>query len=622
MEFKNNLEVQKTVQQFQDKIAWGDRLYKKEIIDLGAEAGKYEKPTIAGIFKDLWSRRSPQTREEYLMNRAERFLASRSLNLSQDLSQNNQIQNLFQQRLQLASFRSNEYEKLIHIDKIDETSGDPMAQRDLQASKRQFLAIHAGEEQNAHISQYTQKFPFIQQFTDALAYEYAQWQEDTSENDLEQIQNTLIQQHKNIGEIIRYVKDNPDAPRLQNIILETDHPEIEPYMKGERKIDGSFFENLHDIVKKSQEVEELANVPTSVIGVEEATENASDLQLRPIPSGATNVVLKVMKQGQNIAFIKKPRSGDAKLVETLEKFVRDVAHIFGKEKAFASHDEKIGGVELSQISEEIEFASEPFIDATLISYVFGMFDAHLGNIVQNADGTFSFFDPARSFPHSNVLIHHRQKGQPIYKSGLLSFNQSYRPLTEEEREFIKKEITIYKQKFASLKQFVEENNPDLLPPTWFDQQKVLQATQERIDGLEKAVENPSVVNLGDLILEANPEYKFFAVLQYLSQNEVETDITTSLKKNLAGLHDLSVSDLIQSSMPFKIGIEEIKRLAIDTHQSFAEIIHTIYAQGRYAANDREYVQREQQMREGSGPYQKMIDHYESIAPIDKKDLPN
>ncbi|MCE2983194.1 MAG: hypothetical protein LW832_06475 [Parachlamydia sp.] len=169
--------------------------------------------------------------------------------------------------------------------------------------------------------------------------------------------------------------------------------------------------------------------------------------------------------------------------------------------------------------------------ALVTAIVFGMWDAHLGNIILTEEGQLKFFDNTRSLPHSNGTIDSGGYLVSAFRIGLLGLPASKIPLKNEEKIEMKEQILSMDQKMQDLKKYIASigNSIKRLPYGWFETEKVIAAMNERIELLKNAIDNEEVETLVDLAMHAVPGYKFSMGLEMIS-NILDTQKTMTSKE--------------------------------------------------------------------------------------------
>lgn len=481
-------------------------------------------------------------------------------------------------------------------------------------------------------------------------------QENFNPNDLMQL--TLF--NEKVKEImIPYIKG-------EKLLNEGDNKEIF------KKV---LMDEIHEIIKKSQNSlskEELSErrkgdpISKEAISAQarlfkaerEAKAEALNLSQLSKQGGSANIVVPLKD-----AFYKEGAGGE-RAAGTMEKFMWDIAVLMGVEKLFTATKEttlrtglpgggtalgwskegdlveipgvsperkggiqaaQAGGVTLEKYIGDIEFqpdqktiSKENVIRASITHYMFGMFDAHNNNILVDKEGNLKFFDNTRSMPSSNGVIQWGGLLLPTFRSGLMSLDASYEDLTTEERQIIKEEVEKMQSNIANLEKFL--NDPmkkkelSKLPLGWWNSEQSLLACKERINGLAKAINNENSRNLRDVILEANPDIKYFAALMvivnkknvpYQSDSECE-------KKSLSTLGFTPVDELVKNLVATGIDPEEVRSWCKDPSLSFSEIIN------KGVGQEKDWNPDKQSLRHLHA--KQIISEYERKAAIDMKDV--
>lgn len=192
------------------------------------------------------------------------------------------------------------------------------------------------------------------------------------------------------------------------------------------------------------------------------------------------------------------------------------------------------------------------IQATLITCLFGMFDAHERNMIVNPDRDIIFFDNTCSMPSSNIAL--KRDGDDSlecpYRSGLFQFDEYNETLDPSSREYIKIEVDKYANSINSLEKYLRSpmKNKELntLPKGWWNTDDSMEALRERVKNLSEAIENPEVKNLRDLVFYVNPTFKYLSAVNLIHQHITEINshrtLSESLKKNiLSRSHDIKES---------------------------------------------------------------------------------
>lgn len=316
-----------------------------------------------------------------------------------------------------------------------------------------------------------------------------------------------------------------------------------------------------------------------------------------------NHVIKLMKSQEVFGFYKEGFGGTS-AAGIMEKLMYDMALIMRDEDSFAEtkttelttskNQKRKGGIQVAikgftmsdyiKNKTPIKLSHEQFIKGTFSTVLYGMSDAHLGNMLVNENG-FQFFDNTRSMPHSNELIRSCAGDNIIpYRSGLLYLDESYETLKEEDLELIKNMIIEKKEKMKQLREFV--NSPHVqhqiqqLPPGWFDSEAALDAMQERLDRMEESLSQGTINCLRDLAFSAMPEFKFAAALSIVSDMILHKNKNITL--NPTGIKNLQCKTFPSKSFQMhqvlleciQVGMDPqiIRNLCQTPHLSFEEIL--------------------------------------------------
>lgn len=165
-----------------------------------------------------------------------------------------------------------------------------------------------------------------------------------------------------------------------------------------------------------------------------------------------------------------------------------------------------------------QISSRELIKGMLTLLTLGMFDAHYENIILDNSGRLLFFDNTRSMPPSS-LIYSVDRLQPSIRSVLLYLDESYRPFTATEYDFINKYFNLIDSKLWNLHKFLKDplivSKLKKLPPGWFDSESSLTEFELRLERMKSAIQSKKATTLQELAFETIPDTKFFAALQML-----------------------------------------------------------------------------------------------------------
>jgi len=238
--------------------------------------------------------------------------------------------------------------------------------------------------------------------------------------------------------------------------------------------------------------------------------------------------------------------------------------------------------------------------AVAISIFFGMFDAHLANIiVRDKDGSLCFFDNNRSFPNSNDYIQRSQtrskRYHPSYFSAFLYVAQSYYPWAQNEtiKAFIQSARAVLPKVREHLSLSPGEKP---YPKSWLDLNRVMHATEERVDRMEAALEKSQTPL--DFILNSEPSVKFLfslVTINYFFNMNGEELIQFSCSANAA--QDIFMSDDIRDVQKIAkracrngCSLQTLRSIAkkADSYQELIEAIKKYTCWLSKTTNDKEY----------------------------------
>lgn len=171
----------------------------------------------------------------------------------------------------------------------------------------------------------------------------------------------------------------------------------------------------------------------------------------------------------------------------------------------------------SKKGQNFKIERSEILDAGLTAITFGMWDAHLGNIFVTDEGKLKFFDNTRSMPNSNGGIRwNDQLFKPTFRCGLFILEESYTPISQEERQRLLQIVKTNQNNMQDLKAYLDSAQGKSmlakLPAGWLNVEGALTAMKERLDLMEKELESSKSLTLCDLMMNSNPGYRFnFAV---------------------------------------------------------------------------------------------------------------
>lgn len=259
------------------------------------------------------------------------------------------------------------------------------------------------------------------------------------------------------------------------------------------------------------------------------------------------------------------------------------------------------GALLEDSSQKPPVSQEQLIKGTLVTNVFGMFDAHPNNILVDDQGNLKFFDNTRSMPNSNGLINWSGLILPSYRSGLLALDGNYQSFTAEDRQLIQKELSNYQSKMEKMEKFLEnkitQGRLGKLPKGWFNEHEALSAMKDRLKNMQAAFDNPNVKNLRDFVFATQPEFKFAAALTVYNKLKTKWDkpdaevSLTQQKECLVHVGQDTLTQLLLDAEFGKVNPEQIKKWCEDPHLSFDDVISNMLTEFK-SHNEEEYFQSE------------------------------
>lgn len=245
--------------------------------------------------------------------------------------------------------------------------------------------------------------------------------------------------------------------------------------------------------------------------------------------------------GNEVAFAKVGPIGHENQAGIIEKLMWDIALIMGLEEVFvptglvylstescpdqgffAGIQPAQSGIELNDyLSDGRSIEKNNFLIASLATLLFGMFDAHSHNIIIDGEGKIHFFDNSRNLPHSNNFIE-RKWGSIYwvsrsiywvspYRSALLMFPESYKPLAKESMTEITNWVKKWSSRLPMLEKYLNSKTVKAslskLPAHWFDVHTVLFRMKERLLSLQKCMQTDSQQTIMDIVNKVFPKYR-------------------------------------------------------------------------------------------------------------------
>lgn len=570
------------------------------------------------------------------------------------------------------NFQINALQRALHID----LNLDPLTSNE---NKKKILfneMKQVSEKDIAKIIQQNKRYPLMKSFINALSENYNNLSDITAE----ELLCVIKSQHKNLlmfSKIMETLENDGRSNLMQLTLLdESIENLLHSFVDGTLVIGESEALKIMSVLNSIIE-EDVKNsdTPLSEKGLEKKRKEdpiskgaiIAQAELFSAERAAKIMTLSTKKisplgTSQNKvfhldkAFFKTTPEGDV-AGAIMEKLLWDIALLLGVEDNFtATKISSIqtakgrsikGGIQAEQangktLANYVEFlenkreeegaigkkkemiAKQEVILATVIQYAFGMFDAHLNNILlDEKSGKLKFFDNTRSMPHTNGVIQNDSYLLPAFRSGLFALDASYEPLTKVEREQMQEAIEKIRSRIKDVENFLsnplEQKQLQRLPPGWWNSEQSLAAFKERVNSLSWAIKNDTALNLRDIIFLADPDVKFFAALETIKlkiDHPFASDLEVQ-KIALSLIGTTSVDKLIKKNISKGVDVAEVQRLCQDPSLDFSDIV-TISIN---KAIDTVHIiksKEERNLRIISG--KNIIAKYRTQASIDSKDL--
>lgn len=230
---------------------------------------------------------------------------------------------------------------------------------------------------------------------------------------------------------------------------------------------------------------------------------------------------------------------------------------------------------------ELNISREELIKSTIVSIVFGMFDAHANNIMLTDDNKIRFFDNTRSLAHSTKALERNQILFP-YRCAIFDFKDPYEPLSYPDQEFLQKFTAELSEKMKTLEKYMESSQfkkmSGKLPPGWLDPIHALDAMKERLTAISRSGE---VINLSDLVMQVFPYYKFFAgvalmttLRKILADPDLKDEIDIQ-RKLLSKVAFYSLEKMTGIANALGVRLKDIKDVSEQKNLDFRDFIDTL-----------------------------------------------
>lgn len=418
-------------------------------------------------------------------------------------------------------------DKILEIFRLKVTNGKDEKWHKI---KQEFLVTHINIKKASPFFQQLSKYPAILECIDGIREIYQNWNDQTTEEEINLIREKLEEYHQSLNRIIDGIQ------------------EYSPFCSESALIKQAELSLVIPKVEKFVLSLDLFNYKKSVIPIRS-------------PEGEPQI-FAYFKQG------KTPFSGK------MEKLIWDLANLFGIDDYFAATNfceirdtmKTIRGscqlnlkgtlFEDLKVAERVSIDKKQIMVALLSAILFGFYDAHGKNIVVTAEGQIVFFDNTRSLPHGNGVIRWVGKNAQLsFFCSLLSLEKCRETLSRDDRNFLKKTASQFDQRFPEVNSYFEDKKLDLNHlREWLNPSLALKAMRERLNRMLAACCDENVTNLQEFTFFIFPEYKYFASLCY--SYSVEKGSATVFercgKKDHCFLEDLVMKSLIAGQNPLLI----------------------------------------------------------------------
>ncbi len=232
------------------------------------------------------------------------------------------------------------------------------------------------------------------------------------------------------------------------------------------------------------------------------------------------------------------------------------------------------GLPLTSINPNASEVMNNLIQAVVASLGFGMMDAHSNNIFVTKEANYKFIDNARTFPHSNGVYAGCGTISSSYRCGLLELPECHMPLKEFQKRYMIEVIEKFKNKLPDFEEFLKtalvQKRIAELPVGWFDTDKVIRTTRERIEMLHIAALSENTKSLVDLVCETVPYYRLFSISYILFKNlngQIFDESHWRIATARASL--ITLSDLLSISNKYNLNPYTLLGLAMQRNFSYA-----------------------------------------------------
>lgn len=479
--------------------------------------------------------------------------------------------------------------------------------------KKDLLALHIVPENASLILNHANKSPLLQSAVAALRENLDLWEDlslQKSPENFYELKRELAEQMKNLVTLSNHLEGisssqksakvlPTEAGTLDERLLLKDKRQKSPVTKDAIQLQASLHQAMREGKSWAMQQPGLKKLGTSTNDVFSLESNLIQQPAAYFKVGGDSEVAAgtMEKLMWNIAVV---MGKENQFVPTGETEVRDKnqqtggsyrAKQWNKEGDLSdlqsAAEPRKGGIQVAQNGMTLDdvnkagktVSRDEVIDATLTSLVFGMFDAHGGNIFVTDEGKIKYFDNTRSMPNSNEFINRGHGIVSSYRCALLDLNVAKKALTLQEIGELKSKVKEYQQNAEKLKKYMSskevQGQLNKLPPGWMNLPSSLAAMDQRLSLMEAALNTGQVKTLEDLAIQSNPSYKFaYALAQIEALYQTKgMDISGQNVHRAVGYN--TVEDSLQHASKLGIDLELVQKWCKDANLSTADITNQL-----------------------------------------------
>jgi len=194
------------------------------------------------------------------------------------------------------------------------------------------------------------------------------------------------------------------------------------------------------------------------------------------------------------------------------------------------------------LNNPIHFECDELEEVILLRFVWGAWDDHHNNVgiaYENNKIIFKFYDNTKIFPPCNGYIHFAgMKLVPAFRCALLDFPQCHQHLPKKQITKHIQMVEHFEEKICKLEDYFKQPHVikqlRKIPLGWLEPKASISAMKERIKMLKAALNNPIGNTIENIIILANPEYKFTIALGFIDEL---LEVVVEEKKNLSAIEN-------------------------------------------------------------------------------------